>query len=119
MPTPQMSTNSAQNSEPGHENLDANANEVNSLNQEVDGLFVTFGAQSHKKRKTIEFWMVKIDSDGTIKQEKLSVREAMKWPDGRRIILKFNNEMQPIRDEVGLLSGVLGMLGADYKKFPM
>ncbi|KAL4375449.1 hypothetical protein AHAS_Ahas05G0282900 [Arachis hypogaea] len=36
---------------------------------------------------------------------------------GRKFILRFNVSLQPIRDGVGLLSGVLGMLGADYNKF--
>ncbi|RYQ88705.1 hypothetical protein Ahy_B09g095741 isoform B [Arachis hypogaea] len=31
----------------------------------------------------------------------------MERPNGRRIVLRFNNEMQPIGDEAGLLSGVL------------
>ncbi|XP_020960389.1 uncharacterized protein LOC110263448 [Arachis ipaensis] len=62
--------------------------------------------------------MIKIiNSDGTIKPAKLSVREAMERPNGRRIVLKFNNEKQPIGDKVGLLSGVLGLLGSNYEKF--
>ncbi|KAL4287930.1 hypothetical protein AHAS_Ahas19G0235400 [Arachis hypogaea] len=57
------------------------------------------------------------DSDGTIKPAKLSVREAIEWPNGRRIMLKFNNKKQAIGDEAELLSGVLGLLGSDYGKF--
>ncbi|RYQ91912.1 hypothetical protein Ahy_B09g097969 [Arachis hypogaea] len=99
-PAPQTSTNSIQNSEPGHVNLDANA------------------TKSRKGYKTTKFWMVKIiDSDGTIKPAKLSVREAIEWPNGRRIMLKFNNKKQAIGDEAELLSGVLGLLGSDYGKF--
>ncbi|KAL4345180.1 hypothetical protein AHAS_Ahas11G0252600 [Arachis hypogaea] len=41
----------------------------------------------------------------------------MKQPKSRKIILKFNNKLQPIGDEGGLLSGVLGLLGADDGKF--
>ncbi|XP_072085907.1 uncharacterized protein [Arachis hypogaea] len=41
----------------------------------------------------------------------------MERPNGRRIVLKFNNAKQPIGDEAGLLSGVLGLLGSDYEKF--
>ncbi|KAL4343182.1 hypothetical protein AHAS_Ahas11G0052800 [Arachis hypogaea] len=41
----------------------------------------------------------------------------MEQPNGRKIILKFNNKLQPIGDEVGLLSGILSLLGADYGKF--
>ncbi|RYR28874.1 hypothetical protein Ahy_B01g053073 [Arachis hypogaea] len=77
-------------------------------------------AQSRKGRKITEYWTVKIiDSDGTIKLAKLSVREAMERPNGRRIMLRFNNEKQAVGDEAGLLSGVLGMLGSDYEKFPI
>ncbi|XP_025653184.1 uncharacterized protein [Arachis hypogaea] len=63
----------------------------------------------------IYIWL--IDSDGTVKPERLSVREAMERPNGRRIVLIFNNEMQSIGDEAGLLSGVLGLLGSNYEKF--
>ncbi|KAL4392158.1 hypothetical protein AHAS_Ahas03G0317100 [Arachis hypogaea] len=55
-----MSTNSVQNSLPGHLNLDANANEVPLLDEEVDDLFDASGAQSHRGHKTTEFWTVKI-----------------------------------------------------------
>ncbi|XP_025652205.1 uncharacterized protein [Arachis hypogaea] len=115
-----MSTNNAQNSLPGNLNLDANANEVPLLDEEVDDLLDASGAQSHRGRKTTELWTVKIiDSDGTIKPSKLSVREALEWPNGRKIVLKFNNAKQAIGDEAGLLSSVLGLLGSDYGKFPI
>ncbi|RYQ95159.1 hypothetical protein Ahy_B08g090214 [Arachis hypogaea] len=119
-PTPQMSTNSpVHNSEPCHKNLDANTDWVDSLDQEVDDQsFVASGAQSHKGCKTTEFWRVKIiDADGTIKPAKLSMKEAMERPNGKRIVLRFNNTKQAIGDEAGLLSGVLGLLGSDYGKF--
>ncbi|RYR04769.1 hypothetical protein Ahy_B06g084544 [Arachis hypogaea] len=103
-PAPQTRTYSSQNLEPGHVHLDANAHEVDSIDQEVDDRFVTSRAQN---------------SDGTIKLAKLSVREAMERPNGRRIMLRFNNEKQPVGDEAGLLSGVLGMLGSYYGKFPI
>ncbi|RYR16505.1 hypothetical protein Ahy_B04g073536 [Arachis hypogaea] len=91
---------------------------MDSIDQEVDDRLVASRAQSRKRRKTTEYWTVKtIDSDGTIKPAKLSVREAMERPNGRRIMLRFNNEKQPVGDEAGLLSGVLGMLGSDYEKF--
>ncbi|RYR15585.1 hypothetical protein Ahy_B04g072420 [Arachis hypogaea] len=119
-PAPQTRTYSSQNSEPGHLNLDANAQEMDSIDQEVDDSFVASKAQSRKGRKTTEYWTVKtIDSNGTIKPAKLSVMEAMERPNGRRIVLRFNNEKQAVGDEAGLLSGVLGMLGSDYGKFPI
>nr|XP_029149651.1 uncharacterized protein LOC112754440 isoform X2 [Arachis hypogaea] len=119
-PAPQMSTNSVRNSLPGHLNLDANANEETLLDEEVDNLHDASGAQSRKGRKTTEFWAVKtIDSDGTIKPAKLSVREAMERPNGRKVVLRFNNAKQAIGDEAGLLSGVLGLLGSDFGKFPI
>ncbi|XP_020972493.1 uncharacterized protein LOC107626790 [Arachis ipaensis] len=46
-------------------------------------------AQKCKGRKTTEFWDVKtIESDGTIKQIKLNVKEAMKPPNGRKVVLR-------------------------------
>ncbi|RYQ91944.1 hypothetical protein Ahy_B09g098009 [Arachis hypogaea] len=120
-PATQMSANSVHNSELGQETLlEANAPEVESRDHEDDDHSSASGAQSRKRRKTTEFWTVKIiDSDGTVKPARLSVREAMERPNGRRIVLRFNNEMQPIGDEAGLLSGVLGLLGSDYAKFPI
>ncbi|RYR72917.1 hypothetical protein Ahy_A02g007141 [Arachis hypogaea] len=111
-PAPQTRTYSSQNSEPGHVHLDANAHDVDSIDQKVDNrLFTT---ETYIK---VYNWLV--DSDGTIKPAKLSVREAMERPNGRRIMLRFNNEKQPVGDEAGLLSGILGMLGANYGKFPI
>ncbi|RYQ90829.1 hypothetical protein Ahy_B09g096812 isoform J [Arachis hypogaea] len=43
----------------------------------------------------------------------------MERPNGRKIVLRFNNAKQAIGDEAGLLSGVLGLLGSDYGKFPI
>nr|XP_025617108.1 uncharacterized protein LOC112709438 [Arachis hypogaea] len=91
--------NSAQYSEPPDEDLDPKA-------------------LKRKRRKTIEFWDVKtIESDGTIKQLHLSVREAMKPPNGRKIVPRFNNRLQPVGNEASILSGVVEMLGSDYTKF--
>ncbi|RYQ95135.1 hypothetical protein Ahy_B08g090181 [Arachis hypogaea] len=109
-PTIQMSANSVHNSELGQETLlEGNAPEVESRDHEVDDHFSSSEAQSCKRRKTTEFWT----------PARLSVREAMERPNGRRIVLRFNNEMHPIGDEAGLLSGVLGLLGSDYLKFPI
>ncbi|KAL4357657.1 hypothetical protein AHAS_Ahas09G0208600 [Arachis hypogaea] len=103
-----------------------NANDVDSVDQEADDSFVDSRAQNHKGRKTTEFWKVRIidnyyiwliDSDGTIKLARLSVREAMEWPNGRKIVLRFNNAKQAIENEAGMLSGVLGLLGSDFGKF--
>ncbi|XP_016170272.1 uncharacterized protein LOC107612955 [Arachis ipaensis] len=119
-PAPQTRIYSSQNSELGHVDLDENAHEADSIDQEVDDRFAASRAQNRRGRKTTEYWTVKtIDSDGIIKPAKVSVREAMERPNGRRIMLRFNNEKQPVGDEAGLLSGVLGMLGSDYGKFPI
>ncbi|KAL4287480.1 hypothetical protein AHAS_Ahas19G0190400 [Arachis hypogaea] len=56
-------------------------------------------------------------SDGTIKQLHLSVKDAMKPPNGRKIVLRFNERLQPVGNEAGILSGVLGLLGSEYTKF--
>ncbi|RYR77424.1 hypothetical protein Ahy_A01g001878 [Arachis hypogaea] len=79
-----------------------------SLDQEAGDPFVDTSAQSRKGHKTIEFWEIKIiDSDGTIKPTKLSVRVAMERLNDRKIVLKFNNANQAIGDEAGLLSACL------------
>ncbi|RYR09564.1 uncharacterized protein [Arachis hypogaea] len=115
LPAPHASMNDVENSEP-----DAEADEVDSFDQHVDNLLAAQDAQKRKGRKTTEFWDVKtIESDGTIKQVKLSVKEAMKPPNGRKVVLRFNSALQPVGDEAGLLSGVMGLLGSDYTKFPI
>ncbi|XP_072064815.1 uncharacterized protein [Arachis hypogaea] len=43
----------------------------------------------------------------------------MKPPNGRKVVLRFNSALQPVGDEAGLLSGVMGLLGSDYTKFPI
>ncbi|XP_072054717.1 uncharacterized protein [Arachis hypogaea] len=69
---------------------------------------------------TTEFWDVKtIEFDGTFKQLHLSVKKAMKSPSGRTIVLRFNERLQPVGNEAGILSDVLGLLGFDYTKFPI
>ncbi|RYR77806.1 hypothetical protein Ahy_A01g002428 [Arachis hypogaea] len=106
-PAPQTSTDSSQNSLPGHVNLGTNANKVDSLDEEVDDLIDASGAQSSKGRKTIKFWTVKIiDSDVTIKPTKLNKDHA-----------QVQQRKASNGDEAGLLSGVLGLLGSDYENF--
>ncbi|RYR37799.1 hypothetical protein Ahy_A09g042689 [Arachis hypogaea] len=111
--------NDVQTSEPCDEDLDPEANEVASFEQHIDNLFAASDAKRCKERKTTEFWNVDvINSDGIIKQAKLSVRKALEQPfNGRKIILRFNRKLQPIRDGADLLNGILGMLGAYYNKF--
>ncbi|RYR53123.1 hypothetical protein Ahy_A06g028063 [Arachis hypogaea] len=50
---------------------------------------------------------------------KLSVKEAMNPPNKRKIVLKFNSALQLVGNEAGLLSGVMGLLGSNYTKFPI
>ncbi|XP_025623071.1 uncharacterized protein [Arachis hypogaea] len=82
-------------------------------------MFAASDAEKRKGRKTTEFWDVDlIDSDGIVKQAKMSVREAMEWSlNGSKIILRFNEKPQVVGDGDGLLSGILEVLGSDYSKF--
>ncbi|KAL4373405.1 hypothetical protein AHAS_Ahas05G0078500 [Arachis hypogaea] len=43
----------------------------------------------------------------------------MERPNGRKVVHRFNSAKQAIRDKAGLLSGVLGLLGSNYGKFPI
>ncbi|XP_072062104.1 uncharacterized protein [Arachis hypogaea] len=50
----------------------------------------------------------------------MSVREAMlRSLNGSKIILRFNEELQAVGDGSGLLSGIIGVLGSYYSKFPI
>ncbi|KAL4300904.1 hypothetical protein AHAS_Ahas17G0247500 [Arachis hypogaea] len=41
----------------------------------------------------------------------------MKPPNGRKIVLKFHENLQLVKDEAGILSDILRLLGSDYTKF--
>ncbi|XP_057723992.1 uncharacterized protein LOC130939949 [Arachis stenosperma] len=98
-------------------NLDLEADEVDSFEQQIDNLFATSEAQKRKGSTTTKFWDVKtIESDGTFKHIHLSVKEVMKPPNGRKIVLKFNKRLQPVGNEASILSGIFGWLGSDYTK---
>ncbi|XP_057734605.1 uncharacterized protein LOC130950062 [Arachis stenosperma] len=103
---------------PPSDDLDPKVDEIDSFEQHVYNLFAASKALKRKRRKTTEFWNVKtIEFNGTIKQLYLSVREAMKPPNGRKIVPRFNDRLQPVGNEASILSGVVGMLGSDYTKF--
>ncbi|RYR49523.1 hypothetical protein Ahy_A07g036040 [Arachis hypogaea] len=119
-PEPQT-TNSVQVTEPCNEDMDLEANEVDSFDKHIDRMFATSSAEKRKGRKTTEFWDGDlIDFDGIVKQAKMSVQEAMEWSlNGSKIVLRLNEELQAVGDGAGLLSGILGELGSDYSKFPI
>ncbi|KAL4328246.1 hypothetical protein AHAS_Ahas13G0180900 [Arachis hypogaea] len=91
--------NGIQNSELDDEDLDPEADDVDSFEKHIDNLFVASEAQKCKRCKTTEFWVVKTIANG------------------RKIVLRFNENLQPVGDEAGILSGILGLLGSDYTKF--
>ncbi|KAL4373529.1 hypothetical protein AHAS_Ahas05G0090900 [Arachis hypogaea] len=50
----------------------------------------------------------------------MSVRETMERSlNGSKIILRFHEELQAVRDGAGLLSGILEAMGSDYNKIPI
>ncbi|RYR39000.1 hypothetical protein Ahy_A09g044379 [Arachis hypogaea] len=59
------------------------------------------------------------DLDPETDEVNLSVKEAMKPPNARKVVLRFNGELQPVGDEVVILNSILGLLGIDYTKFPI
>ncbi|XP_052107350.1 uncharacterized protein LOC127739783 isoform X2 [Arachis duranensis] len=95
--------------------------EVDSFEEHIDGMLAASDAEKRKGRKTTEFWNVElIDSNGIVKQAKMSVKEAMERSlNGSKVILRFNDELQAVGDGAGMLSGILGALGSDYSKFPI
>ncbi|RYR75652.1 hypothetical protein Ahy_A01g000226 isoform B [Arachis hypogaea] len=117
-PEPQAA-NSSQVTVPCNEDIDPEANEVDLFEEHIDRMVAASDAAKHKRQKTIEFWDVDLfDSEGIIKQAKMSVREAMQRSlKGSKIILRFNEELQAVGYGAGLLSGILGALGSDYSKF--
>ncbi|RYR54056.1 hypothetical protein Ahy_A06g029305 [Arachis hypogaea] len=119
-PEPQTA-NGVQVTELCNEDVDPEANEVDSFEEHIDRMFATSDVEKHKGRQTIEFWDVElIDSDGIVKQVKMNVREAMERSlNGSKVILRFNDKLQAVGDGAGMLSDILGVLGSDYSKFPI
>ncbi|RYR02367.1 hypothetical protein Ahy_B06g081162 [Arachis hypogaea] len=111
----------SQVTEPCNEDIDREAQEVDSSEEQIERILENSDAEKRKGRKTTEFWNVDlIDSEGIVKPAKMSVREAMERSlNGSKIILRFNEELQAVGDGAGLLSGILGALGSDYSKFPI
>ncbi|XP_052107592.1 uncharacterized protein LOC110274237 [Arachis duranensis] len=116
-----QATNGSQVTESSNEDIDPEANEVDSFEEHIDKMFAASDAEKRKGQKTTEFWNVDlIDFEGIVKPAKMSVREAMEQSlNGSKIILRFNEELQAVGDGAGLLSGILGALGSDYSKFPI
>ncbi|RYQ89290.1 hypothetical protein Ahy_B09g096009 isoform C [Arachis hypogaea] len=78
------------------------------------------GITSCSSRKNNDYWKVNvIDQHNVIEEAKLKVDDVLPLPAGRKVILTCNEHLQPIGDAGGLLSGFLGILGSDYKKFPI
>ncbi|RYQ85322.1 hypothetical protein Ahy_B10g104854 [Arachis hypogaea] len=111
-PEPQAA-NSSQVTKPCNEDIDPEATEVDSLMNTLTGCFLLLMLKSTKDERLL-------NSEGIVKQAKMSVRETMEWSlNGSKIILRFNEELQAVGDGAGLLSGILGALGSDYSKFPI
>nr|XP_025616701.1 uncharacterized protein LOC112709005 [Arachis hypogaea] len=104
------------------EDYDPEADEVDSWDDYVDDLYDEEEAVPRNKsngRKDTDYWNVVVSDDGITRTMSLSVREAIVLPPSRKIILEFNEELQPIGQAAGLLSGFLGNLGADFQHFPI
>nr|XP_025608041.1 uncharacterized protein LOC112701506 [Arachis hypogaea] len=104
------------------EDYDPEADEVNSWDDYVDDLYAEEEAVPRNKsngRKDTDYWNVVVSDDGITRTMSLSVREAIVLPPSKKIILEFNEELQPIGQAAGLLSGFLGNLGADFQHFPI
>nr|XP_025675670.1 uncharacterized protein LOC112775960 [Arachis hypogaea] len=104
------------------EDYDPEADEVDSWDDYVDDLYAEEEAVPRNKsngRKNTDYWNVVVSDDGITRTMSLSVREAIVLPPSRKILLEFNEELQPIGQAAGLLSGFLGNLGDDFQHFPI
>ncbi|KAL4338328.1 hypothetical protein AHAS_Ahas12G0199200 [Arachis hypogaea] len=104
------------------EDYNPEADEVDSWDDYVDDLYAEEEAVPRNKsngRKDTDYWNVVVSDDGITRTMSLSVKEAIVLPPGRKIILELNEELQPIDQAAGLLSGFLVNLGADFQHFPI
>ncbi|KAL4299684.1 hypothetical protein AHAS_Ahas17G0125500 [Arachis hypogaea] len=104
------------------EDYDLEATEVDSWDDYVDDLYAEEEAVPSDKsngRKDTDYWSVVVSDDGVTRTMSLSVKEAIVLPPSRQIIMEFNEELQPIGQAAGLLSGFLGSLGAYFQHFPI
>ncbi|RYR19299.1 hypothetical protein Ahy_B03g064053 [Arachis hypogaea] len=103
-------------------NYDLEADEVGSFEDHIDDLFAADeaeGQNNDRKHKDTDYWKVTVIEDGVRKRSDLSVKDAIALPSNTKIILSFNKELQPIGQAAGLLSDILGSLGADYSHLPI
>ncbi|KAF7835528.1 hypothetical protein G2W53_010387 [Senna tora] len=60
-----------------------------------------------------------IDIIGIVRQGRLKVLEVWSLPLGKRVVVPFNAQAQPVGEAAGLLSGFLGLVVTDVATFPI
>ncbi|XP_057444524.1 uncharacterized protein LOC130736752 [Lotus japonicus] len=76
--------------------------------------------QPHKKTPT-RYWTVDlIGEDGVVTKASLRVKDLRyDLPGGKKIVVEWNRNCQPVGDSGGLLGGYLGELASNASKFPI
>ncbi|XLT39255.1 hypothetical protein HN873_070547 [Arachis hypogaea] len=85
------------------EDYDPEADEVESFDDHVDDLFVVH----------------EVEQNGVTSCMKLTVKEALALPPGKKIVLQHNRKLQQVGQAAGLLSEFLGTLGDDFQQLPI
>nr|XP_025610796.1 uncharacterized protein LOC112703501 [Arachis hypogaea] len=87
------------------EDYNPEADEIESFDDHLDNIF-----SAHE---------VERQENGVISSMKLTVKEALALPPGKKIVLHHNRELQQVGQVAGLLSGFLGTLGSDFQQLPI
>ncbi|RYR32133.1 hypothetical protein Ahy_B01g057116 [Arachis hypogaea] len=96
------------------EDYDPEADEVESFDDHVDNLFATQEPEHQGNANNCEdtdYWEVDVIKYGMTKQMNLTVKEAIKLPPSRKIVLQHKTKLQAVGQAASLFSGFLGSLG--------
>ncbi|MED6119194.1 hypothetical protein PIB30_009593 [Stylosanthes scabra] len=117
-PNPQSNVEGNQCQRIYEEEVNPLANGVDSIDDHIDKSVKKSNAENSRGRRNAKPWTVDvIEADGTIKKSNMTVVQAMKPLHSTKVVLQFNTSMQPIGDSGGLLSGVLGVVSANFNNF--
>ncbi|MCH99428.1 hypothetical protein A2U01_0020441, partial [Trifolium medium] len=73
-----------------------------------------------RRKKSNKYWPVDvIDKDGVVQETSLAAKDLFAKLRGRKVILEWNQFIQPIREAAGLLEQYLGELAANFENFPI
>ncbi|CAJ2652202.1 unnamed protein product [Trifolium pratense] len=77
-------------------------------------------AANKSKKKSMKYWTVDVrDAGGVVKEVRLRRQDVFSLTAGKKILMEWSEEWQPVGEAAGLLGSFLGAVGANFKLFPI